>query len=131
MKLIATRSFRNVPSLRLKEDGKTTISDAKHNDHIHRGAVFEIGDTNLKLNNADLQKLRKSDSAAAEVVALLVHAEAVADANDPEAVAKVKAAIEEDNRRAANAAKLDQTAAGQSLVVQLLTALKSFNPKTV
>ena len=120
MKLIATKSFRNVASLRLKEDGKSTVEGAKHDDHIEKGQYFSIGDDKLKLNavdakgKSDLSALAKSDAEAARVISMLVHAECIADATDPKAVEAVKLSIKEDQQREANAKKLDAAAAAQA-----------------
>ncbi len=125
MKLIATQNFRNVQSLRLKDDdGKSTLDNALHADHIHKGAVFSIGDDKLKLNAADLMKLNKSDASAAYNVSLLLHAGVIADATDEKAVKAVKDSIAEDERRENNAKKLDQSVNAQSVVAQLITAIR-------
>ena len=129
MKLIAKRSFRNVASLRLKDDGKSVVDGSTHDDHIHKGAIFSIGDDKFKLNNDDLFKLRKSDSAAAEVVSLLVHSDCIGDATDAKVVEAVKLSIAEDEKREANAKKLDQAAQNQSVVNQILTMLKGLKPE--
>lgn len=120
MKLIATRPFRNVASLGLKEerDGKmvSTIEGSQHDDHVHKGAIFSIGPENLTLNGSDtengkvvshLQKLNKVNPQAAYNISLLVHAGCIADATDKKAVEKVKLSIEEDASRESNAKKLD------------------------
>lgn len=132
MKLIALKSFRNVATLRLKEDkdGKqvSTIDSALHDDHIHKGAIFSIGADNLKLTAADLHKLAKQDASAANAVSLLVHAECVGDATDTKVVEAVKASVKEDETRESNAKKLDQSAQAQSVVLQLLQAIKGLKP---
>lgn len=126
MKLIATRDIRNVPALRLKdENGQTVINSPLNDEHIHRGSVFEIGTPNLRLNNADLLKMRKTDAAAAETVSMLVHAECVADALDEKAVKAVKDAIAADERKEDQAKKLDDTARNAAVVDKILSAAKA------
>ena len=129
MKLIATKSFRNVAALRLTEDGKSTVDGAVHAGHVHKGAVFSIGDDKLKLNTpGDLQKLNKADSAAANVISLLVHAGAVGDATDAKVVEEVQKSVAEDATREANAAKLNKAANAQGALDSILNAIKGLKP---
>lgn len=101
MKLIALKDFRNVPALRLTDDGKSTVDKAVHDEHIHKGAVFDIG------AGKTLDELRKSDRPTAEIVAQLVVAGCVGEANDAKVVAAVKEDLAQDSRRQATAEKLD------------------------
>ena len=134
MKLITTKEIRNVPSLRLKDDGESTIENAKHADHIHKGAIFSIGDDKYKLSGvdqkgvSDLTRLAKTDAQSAYNISLLVHADCVADATDDKAVAAVKLSIKEDEAREANAKKLDQSANSQNVVSALLQAVRGMKP---
>lgn len=120
MKLIATKDFRNVQALRLKsDDGDSLVKDAIHADHVHKGAVFEIG------SGKDLDALKKIDRPTAEIVAQLIVAGVVADANDAKAVQAVRDEIAVDENRAKNAAAANLTAslvAAGSAAVDALSA---------
>jgi hypothetical protein len=134
MKLIATKSFRNVAALGLKEedqDGKqiSTVSGSPHNDHIPKGTVFSIGPDTLKLNSADLMKLAKTNASQANAISMLVHSECVGDANDPKVVEAVKLALKEDETREANARKSDTSSVNQAVVNAITSQVKGF--KTV
>lgn len=105
MKLIALRSFANVPSLgllELDEKGKpvkSLVDGVKHRDHIHKGAIFEIG------KGDDLKSMAKSERPQAQAIAALIVSGSAGGANNPELVARVKAELAEDSKREANAAK--------------------------
>lgn len=75
MKLIAKRSFRN-PGRQIKLD-KYEVNE----DHIHQGAVFEIGTA------AKYEGLNRTDQ---ELVAQLNLADCIADATDANIVKQVE-----------------------------------------
>lgn len=89
MLLIAKRDFRN-PQRAIKIEG------AKHPDHIHQGATFEIG------GKADYDALNPQDK---QLVALLNAADCIGDASDRKIVGKVQAAISEREKAEASTAK--------------------------
>jgi hypothetical protein len=120
MKLIAKQDFRNVAALGLKEDGKSTIVGTKHDDHIHKGAVFDIGPV-----ASNVQELAKKDRAAGQVVAMLISTGAVGDANDPTVVQSVKDDIAADEKRTAAADKLNAQSAASCLGDTILSALST------
>ena len=129
MKLIATKSFRNVPALGLKEEdqaGKqvSTVPGVQHNDHIPKGAVFSIGPDKLKLGSEDLMKLSKTNASQAYAISMLVHSECVGDADDPKVVQAVKDSLAEDATREANARKSDTASVNQSVVNAITAQVK-------
>ena len=121
MKFIAKYDIRNVASMRLKdEDGKSTVAGAKHDDHIHKGAAFDIGP-----EAKTLQELSKKDREAGVLAALLISTGAAVDASDAKAVQAVKDEIAVDEKRAEAAKKLDvqsQLAGLGSAALSALTA---------
>ena len=93
MKLIATRSFRNI-------GGAIEIKDARHDLHIHKGAIFEIGQGN------DIREMTKHDRDSVELIGRLSLAGCIGDATDATLVAKVEAELAaEASREAAQAAR--------------------------
>lgn len=118
MKLIALRDFRNVAQLRLKDGDDSIVKDAVHDDHVHKGAVFEIG------KEQSLEALRKKDLPSAQIVAHLIASGAVGDASDNKLVEKVGTEIAVEKKRLANAAKLDKQAAMAHLGEQVVSAVE-------
>lgn len=113
MKLIALRDFAKVGDLEAVEiDGLT------HPRHIHKGAVFEIG------NAKNLLEMNKTEKANAALVAQLFVSRCIGDATDEKVVKAVKEEIELDKKREANAAKLNEAAQTSHLGEALLTMLK-------
>lgn len=123
MKLIALKDFRNVAALGLKQDGKSKIKDAIHDDHIHKGAQFEIG------SGKDLAALHKNEPGTAQIVAQLFVSKCVGDASDSEVVKAVQAEVEVDKKREANAKKIDQAAADAAFGRKVLENLDPENKK--
>ena len=124
MKLIAIKDFRNVQLLRLKsDDGDSLVKDAIHADHVHKGAVFDIG------AGKDLDALKKSDRPTAELVAQLIVAGVVAEANDEKAVKAVKEEIALEEKRAKNAAAVNLNASLAAAGSAVIDALKQSPPK--
>ena len=124
MKLIATKDFRNVQALRLKsDDGESLVKDAVHADHVHKGAVFDIGSAK------DLEGLRKADRPTAEIVAQLIVAGVVADANDAKAVQAVREELAVEEKRTKNAAALNVNASLAAAGSAVVEALKQSPPK--
>ncbi len=117
MNLIALRDFRNVAHLKLKKAGKSTVTGAVHDDHIHRGATFAIGD------EKDLASLNKADPATAAVVAQLIVAKCVGDADDEKVVAAVKEQVELDKKREESHKRLNENANNSLLVEKILATL--------
>jgi hypothetical protein len=109
MKLIALHNFRNVPALRLKDDGgKTTIENAVHDDTIHKGATFEIG------RAKDLDEMRKTDRPNAEIVAQLFVSGCIGDATDVKIVKAVNDELAAEAKREEHFAKLNEAASLQA-----------------
>ncbi len=110
MKLIAIRDFsNNVPD-------KLDIKDALHDRHVHKGAIFTVGD------ELPFDKLTKPDQA---LVALLNYSKCVGDATNKDVVARVQAEIAAE-KKAAEALKGTERSAGSNadLIAQLIAALK-------
>jgi hypothetical protein len=105
MDLIATRSFRNVP---FKDFGRITVPNALHDDHVHKGAIFEIGTAET------LKGLAKEDQKAAELTARLLMAKCVEPAT-PETIARVSAELEQDRVRAERVAQANAAATLQGI----------------
>lgn len=87
MQLIALRSFRN--------QGRTIeVADAKHADHIHKGAIFAIGDN--KPYEDEKQGFKALTNPQRELVAALNGANCIGNAADPKIVAAVKRELAEE-----------------------------------
>lgn len=109
MKLIALKDFRNVPGLELE------IKDAQHDNHVHKGATFEIGKYDV------LKDCSKTDQ---QTVAQLIVSGCVGDATDEKVVKAVKLEVEADEKREKAAAKANSAANDSALVQQLIAMLK-------
>lgn len=84
MKLIAKRNFRN-PGRQIKLD-KHEFNE----DHIHKGAIFEIG------GNKAFEALNKTDQ---ELVVALNAADCLGDASNPEIVKAIQKELVQDVAR--------------------------------
>ena len=120
MDLIALRDFRNVPALRLKQadkDGveKTTLKDAIHDDHIHKGAIFSIGTAKTADRCTQEEKM---------LIGELLYTGAAAPASDEKIVKLVREDVEIEKKRLANAAKLDAATSNSALVKHLTDLIK-------
>ena len=119
MKLLALRDTYNVQSLGLKdENGKTTVDGAPNDNHIHKGAVFEMG------RAPTLEAMRKNDLATFQKISLLMMSGAVAAADNEAAQALVKTSLAEDASRARTAAERNANAEASHIgekVIELLT----------
>jgi hypothetical protein len=89
MRLIAKRDFRN-------PERKLEIEDAKHPDHIHKGAIFNIGDA-----KAPFKGLGPSEQ---KLVTQLNGADCIADATDEKTVAAIMDQVAEEEKVAARQA---------------------------
>lgn len=75
MKLIATSDFRNC------FDESVQIPDALHEDHVHKGCIFNIGgEAKLEALSADNKRL----------LAMLNEAGRIADGTDPKVVKAIQ-----------------------------------------
>src|SRR5258708_23097506 len=98
MKLIATRDFFRVPALKnIKVEGGPPI----HQNQIHKGARFEIGE------GAKLSDLTEQEK---QLVGLLSYANCIGDATNAEVLKSVGDDIATDKKREANVAKLARDA---------------------
>ena len=88
MKLIATRSFRNIGQ-------RIEVEGAAHPLHIAKGATFEIGQGN------DLVAMKRLDRDSVELLGRLSMAGCIGDATDAALVAKVESELLEEARREA------------------------------
>ena len=119
MKLIALKSFRNVASLRLREeDGASKVDGSIHSDHVHKGAVFDVGAAK------DLDGLRKADRPSAEIVAQLFIAGCIGDATDAKTVQAVKDELAAEARKEETAKKADAQSSAAQLGEQVVANLK-------
>ena len=91
MKLIALRDFRNI-------GGAIEIKDARHDLHIHKGAIFTIG------QGDDLVAMKRLDRDSVELIARLSLAGCIGDATDAVLVAKVESELADEARREADRA---------------------------
>ena len=91
MKLIATRSFRNI-------GGAIEIKDALHDLHIHKGAIFTIGQGN------DLAAMKRLDRESVELLGRLSLAGCIGDADDATLIARVESELADEARREADRA---------------------------
>ena len=98
MNLIAIRNFRNVDCLRLKENGKSTVAGAIHNDQVHKGALFSIG----KFKTVD--EGCKTDLPNARLIFELIRSGAAAPADDAKLVQRIQTEIAADAQAAATSA---------------------------
>jgi hypothetical protein len=116
MKFIATHGFRNVAE-------KIKVENAQHPEHVHKGAIFEIGTAET------LKGLAKEDQKAAELAARLLMAKCVEPAT-PEAIARVQAELAHEQNRADREKKMNDAAKLQALGVgfQDLVAKLSLSP---
>ena len=124
MNLIAKKHFRNVKSLRLRgKDMKSNIEGSIHDDHVHKGARFAIGDAKT------LPELLDADQAAAVQVASLIAAGCVGLADDKDTVADVEADVKADAARAKRDAEKDAACNAGALGQQLLAAIAALQAK--
>ncbi len=114
MKLIALKDFRNVPGLELK------IADAEHDNHVHKGAIFDIG------NGKTLKDCSKADQVT---VAQLTVAGCVGDGTDAKLIKAIEEEVAADEKAAQAAAKANSSASDSALVAQLLAILKGEKAK--
>ena len=91
MKLIATRSFRNIGQ-------RIEVEGALHPLHIHKGATFEIGQGN------DIREIKKHDRDSVELIGRLSLAGCIGDASDATLVDRVESELAEEARREADRA---------------------------
>ncbi|MEI6783483.1 MAG: hypothetical protein WCQ21_21530 [Verrucomicrobiota bacterium] len=88
MKLIALRDFRNI-------GGAIEIKDARHDLHIHKGAIFTIG------QGDDLVAMKRLDRDSVELIGRLSMAGCIGDATDAVLCAKVESELLDEARREA------------------------------
>ena len=124
MKLIAMRDFRNVAILGLKEPSEkdptvlvSKLSGVQHDDHVHKGCLFEIGAAK------DLKGLQKLERDKAVIVASLIAAGVAGEADDPKVVQSVKDEVEVDRKREARVKELDTRAQLSGLGQQVISAM--------
>ena len=91
MKLIATRSFRNI-------GGAIEVEGAVHPLHIGKGQRFEIGTGN------DLVVMKKHDRDSVELIGRLSMAGCIGDATDATLVARVDSELADEAKREADRA---------------------------
>jgi hypothetical protein len=116
MKLIALRSFRNNTEPRIELDG------AKHDNHIHKGAIFSIGIGKDGKDIVDADKLSKTDE---RNIGLLQMSGCVGDATDEKLVKKIQAQVAEEDAAESRAKKSVAAGSNADIVAQLVAALKS------
>jgi hypothetical protein len=115
MKLLATRSFAN-PKRQLQ------IENAQHPDHVHKGAIFDIG------GDVPIKKMRRED---AELIGRLSLAKCVAEPS-PENIAKVEAELAVERKRAEREEREQQAAlnAPAAFATMLQNLLATSKPAT-
>ena len=91
MKLIATRSFRNIGQ-------RIEVEGAVHPLHIGKGQRFEIGTGN------DIREMKKHDRDSVELIGRLSLAGCIGDASDAALCAKVEAELLDEAKREADRA---------------------------
>ena len=116
MEFIATCSFRNV-------GGKIKIENALNPEHVHKGAIFDIGTAET------LKGLAKEDQKTAELAARLIMAKCAEPAT-PETIARVEAELEQERKRAERENKANAAAKLQAVGIgfQELLAKLSLSP---
>ena len=124
MNLIALKAFRNVKSLRLRgKDQKSTVEGSIHDDHVHKGARFAMGDQKT------LADMHEADQATAVQVASLIAAGCVGEADNEDTVAAVAAEVKADYLRAKRDADKDAASNAGALGNQLLAAIAALQTK--
>jgi len=103
MKLIALRSIRN-------PQRKIELAGASHPDHIHKGAIFDLGPANEGDFGKQLLAMRKTRAQEAELISALIISGSVGDATDEKVVQAVKDEIAVEERREKNCAAIDRQA---------------------
>ena len=91
MKLIALRDFRNI-------GGAIEIKDARHDLHIHKGAIFTIG------QGDDLVAMKRLDRDSVALIGRLSLAGCIGDGTDAALCAKVESELADEARREADRA---------------------------
>jgi hypothetical protein len=117
MKFIARRCFLRTPELAEveiiggckgatqpvavdeKDASKGTYVPLRHKNHIHIGAIFELGTSKTEA------ELRQGKDPARQLIAKLRVAQAISNAGDPEEVAHIEEVIATDNKREQEAEK--------------------------
>jgi hypothetical protein len=113
MDLIAKRDFALVKPLR----GILKIADARHPDHVHKGATFSLGTAKT------FQGLREENAALAQTVSVLDYAGCIADATDEKAVKAIKEEIAIEARRVEKLSKKSDNSEMAALTEQLTALL--------
>ena len=91
MKLIATRSFRNIGQ-------RIEVEGALHPLHIGKGQRFDIG------TGSDIREMKKHDRDSVELIARLSMAGCIGDGTDAALVARVESELAEEAKREADRA---------------------------
>lgn len=136
MKWIAKRDFYRTPELADVEiiDGckgapklvKSETEDSPlngknvsplHDNHIHRGAIFELG------TSKDESELRTRNDPKRKLIAQLRYAGCISDASDKDCVKRIEEDIATDIKRDATVAKANKTTVNSDLVESLIAAM--------
>lgn len=124
MNLIALKNFRNVKSLRLRgKNMESTVEGNIHDDHVHKGARFAIGDART------LPDLLDEDQSAAVQVASLIAAGVAGLADDEDVVADVEADVRADELKEKRDSEKDAVANTGALGQKLLAAITALQAK--
>lgn len=130
MKWIAKRDFYRTPELAeveiiggckgapepVKNKDGMMVSPL-HDNHIHRGAIFELG------TSKDESELRTKNDPKRKIIAQLRYAGCISDASDKDCVKRIEEDIATDVKRDATVAKAQQQAIGADLIEKFLTAI--------
>lgn len=109
MKFIALKDFAKVgPLIEIEIPGQI------HDRHIHKGAIFEIGQGDV---------LKKMDPSAKALIAQLVVTSCIGDATDAKLVKAVNDEIEMDAQRAENHARINAGVGAAQLEAMLKSVL--------
>lgn len=120
MKFIAKRDFYRTSELaevEIVDACKGATKDSPHANHIHRGAIIELGkvtsEAELQTKN-DPQKL---------LIAQLRYAGCIGDASDKDVVKRVEADIETDRKRDETVAKRNAQTSSDEVASKLLALM--------
>lgn len=131
MKFIAKSDFFRTQELleaEIVDACKGATKEAPHANHIHQGAIIEIGKS---ANEAELQTSNKDSKAVKQLIAQLRYAGRIGDASDKDVVARVEADVATEKQRLARQKVATERNDSSELGDKILAALSKFTPAPV
>ena len=123
MKFIVKTDFYRTAELadvEIVDACKGATKEAPHANHIHAGAIIEIGKSS---NESELQTAKKDSNEVKHLIATLRYAGRIGDASDKDVVKRVEEDVATENKRLERQKKASETADSSEIGDKVLAAL--------